>query len=738
MPNFLTKLFGNASEKAASNDGWVSYFGAGSGGGLAARITDRSLMDADKNWVYVSVDRIAASLSEVPYKLMKYNKQGDDEEVIDHAVLDFLEDPHPLFTGTELLYHTIAHLELTGNAYWLFEEGQRNPKQMMLLLPEYTKAIMDKAMMSIKGYNYRIGSFNENYDVDQILHVRYPNPRNLLKGRGTLAQIAEWVDVDSYATEFNRKFFINGGSPGGTLETEATDKKALELIKTAWEMKYRGASNAHRVSVLPKGTKYNEPKNTQKDMEFNQSLITTRNNILAAFGVPKSVVGISETGDSRSDAEAAHYAFMFFTIKPKLKRMERFINKRLLPMFDGTEQMYIKFDDPVPENKTFELDEKKAAGGGKAWMTVNEIRAEDGLPPLEGGDELDKTPSTVPVEPTKAIKRAPYRRLVAAKKTADAKEDTSTEISSKVAAALFASTKRTQVDIDEEKHKTFVDRTEKKVDKLADNFKDHDRKIKQQILTDIEDVQDPQDLKTYTKAIGDKYVDRKEAIAAIIEFTDPIFQELVKTEGAIRYNEIEGATGNFDAQNPSIQKYIKRSMKLMAESYTDTTLKILSDKLSEAISAGDSMVEIRNTVAEVFDFTEKYRARTVAHTETFRVANAAGREAFKQSGVVETVKWHTAEDERVCEFCGPMNGKIVGVDDAFFKKGDRFVGADGGVLELTYDDTYDPPLHVNCRCFTLPETIDIGEASAEDLGVAKAFDDDFVAELTDILKDHED
>lgn len=36
--------------------------------------------------------------------------------------------------------------------------------------------------------------------------------------------------------------------------------------------------------------------------------------------------------------------------------------------------------------------------------------------------------------------------------------------------------------------------------------------------------------------------------------------------------------------------------------------------------------------------------------------------AFNDSGVKE-VKWHTREDERVCEECGPMDGKIYPIDD---------------------------------------------------------------------------
>jgi len=87
-------------------------------------------------------------------------------------------------------------------------------------------------------------------------------------------------------------------------------------------------------------------------------------------------------------------------------------------------------------------------------------------------------------------------------------------------------------------------------------------------------------------------------------------------------------------------------------------------------------------VASVFDLTEKYRAERVARTTVFATANDAAREAYIQSGVVKTVVWHTAEDELVCPECGPYDGKEIDVNDSFG------------------NDLVDPPLHVNCRCFT--------------------------------------
>src|SRR5690606_2483423 len=62
-------------------------------------------------------------------------------------------------------------------------------------------------------------------------------------------------------------------------------------------------------------------------------------------------------------------------------------------------------------------------------------------------------------------------------------------------------------------------------------------------------------------------------------------------------------------------------------------------------------------------------------------------------------KWVTADDERVCETCGPLHGVEI-------QLGDRFTSDAGR--------TWSPPLHVNCRC-TVELVVDLTEKSKDSL-----------------------
>lgn len=80
------------------------------------------------------------------------------------------------------------------------------------------------------------------------------------------------------------------------------------------------------------------------------------------------------------------------------------------------------------------------------------------------------------------------------------------------------------------------------------------------------------------------------------------------------------------------------------------------------------------------------RAESIAVTETTRAYAQgqiiAGKQLKADYPDVEVVKiWHTNNDDRVCELCGPLNDQEVPLGDNFS------------------DGTNEPPRHVNCRCW---------------------------------------
>lgn len=105
----------------------------------------------------------------------------------------------------------------------------------------------------------------------------------------------------------------------------------------------------------------------------------------------------------------------------------------------------------------------------------------------------------------------------------------------------------------------------------------------------------------------------------------------------------------------------------------DKLLKSLNSVIINGIASGQSINNMAASLKNAMG-VGAYDALRLARTETMNILNNGQLTSFKNAGYSKII-WLTAEDEKVCEECGPMDGKSFNIDE-----------------------TPDCPLHPNCRC----------------------------------------
>jgi SPP1 gp7 family putative phage head morphogenesis protein len=166
----------------------------------------------------------------------------------------------------------------------------------------------------------------------------------------------------------------------------------------------------------------------------------------------------------------------------------------------------------------------------------------------------------------------------------------------------------------------------------------------------------------------------------------------------------------FDPYSEAVQKYHEARTTKIAADVNDETEKQLRATLTEGINAGETTYELAARVQTVMGIASTTRADTITRTEVARAQSAADIFAWDQSGVVEAKEWFTAKSERTCAFCADMHGKIIGLEENYFDKGDVQVVETTNrkgekikqVMHHDYDDVAGPPSHPRCRCSLLP------------------------------------
>ncbi|WP_228995428.1 phage portal protein, partial [Streptomyces sp. DH8] len=101
-------------------------------------------------------------------------------------------------------------------------------------------------------------------------------------------------------------------------------------------------------------------------------------------GVPPHMIGDVERSTSwGSGIEQQSLGYVIYSLMPWLTRMER-TAQRLL----GDPSLYMKFNpDALLRGDTTQRFTAYAQARQWGWMSVNDIRAKEDEPPIEGGDE---------------------------------------------------------------------------------------------------------------------------------------------------------------------------------------------------------------------------------------------------------------------------------------------------------------------------------------------------------------
>ena len=143
-----------------------------------------------------------------------------------------------------------------------------------------------------------------------------------------------------------------------------------------------------------------------------------------------------------------------------------------------------------------------------------------------------------------------------------------------------------------------------------------------------------------------------------------------------------------------LQRQAKQSLR--------TSLRSL---MGDGLERGETIRELSGRVQDWarrngdIDRQVKWRATTVARTESTRALNEGQIEAWKEAGVTR-MSWRKAPNP--CEFCDMMSRKAIGIEQPFFGQGDTLKSKTGRILKFDYSAIKSPPLHPNCRCTLLP------------------------------------
>lgn len=362
------------------------------------------------------VSLLAESVAQLPLELYRRQPDGGRQAATDHPLYDILKH-QPNGWQTPFEYRECGQMAagLRGNAYSYIERDGRG--RIKALYP------LDPGKMTVlKGEDlqpyYQIGT-GEAMPQRMIHHVRWVSLDNYV-GLSPIALHANSVGYTLALTEYSAKSFLNGTALSGVLERPhespaIKDQKVIDSITSDWQDRFGGAGNKGKVAFLQEGMTFRPLTMSNVDAELISALKLSDSDIARIYKMPLPMVGSME-GATYNNVENLQIQFVIYTLMPWLRRHEQAMQRDFLNSSERN-GLYIEFNIGGLLRGNQEARYKAYAVGRQwGWLSINDIRRLENLPPVKGGDVYLQPLNMVDAADPNAVKftKEPDTKAVAA------------------------------------------------------------------------------------------------------------------------------------------------------------------------------------------------------------------------------------------------------------------------------------------------------------------------------------
>ncbi len=336
--------------------------------------------------VYRCVSLLSSLVAGLPLKVYRYS---DKSEVLVRA----LQRPAQS-TGTtpyELMETIMGHLLLWGNAYVhkvrngagaIAELRPIHPSRVrtQITAPDADADVAATKIFLIADKNGAEHPFT-NRDIMHIPGLSFDG----IEGLSPIGYMRRAIGIGQAADKLASRFYANGTQTSGILTTDRIlQQDQADMLKARWREKVAGINNAHDAVVLDAGTKFTPLTMPPDEAQFLQTRRWQTIEIARAFGIPPHLVGDVEKSTSwGTGIEQQNIGFVAYTVSNWSKRLEaRITNEVVEPQTQYAEFLM----DGLLRSDTAARYASYATAIQWGWLTRNEARVKENLPPLDGLD----------------------------------------------------------------------------------------------------------------------------------------------------------------------------------------------------------------------------------------------------------------------------------------------------------------------------------------------------------------
>lgn len=365
-------------------------------GAAGVAVTEQTAMQCSA--VYACVSLIGGAISSMP--LPVYKRTPDGRERVDHDVWWLLnEQPSNGYSAAVFWESMLGSLLLNGDAF--AKIIRHSPMSNKIIGFEWIHASRVTVRRVGKDLSYTVQPnllFTSDAKMETIpavdmIHVAGPG-FNGLRGMSQIRYVLRHAaGIALAAGQYSEDFFKNGARPDFAIELDGKPTpEQQEMMRKSWEDRYQGTGRAHLPALLTSGAKVHELTMNAEDTQLLATRQFQIEDICRIFGTPPFMVGHTQNTSSwGTGVEQMGIGFVKYTLARHLTKIEQELNRKIWP---NSLAYMVEFNtaglergDFASRNTGYRIAIGRA--GEPGWMTPNEVRRLDNMPPIDGGDILN-------------------------------------------------------------------------------------------------------------------------------------------------------------------------------------------------------------------------------------------------------------------------------------------------------------------------------------------------------------
>lgn len=308
-----------------------------------------------------------------------YREWGDKPVTRIDPTPPLLDQPAPPETRINTFSSWALDLLWNGNAIGIIADrnDQGYPTAVnpvpsdMVQVRRVTKG-MD-SVLPIGEIEYSFGTL-KNLSPYDVIHIKGPHAPGELRGMGVLESHLTTLNL---AHEQNRqaRSLSQHGVPTGMLKSQNPDLTQAEAtaLKTAWLASQRDRT----VAVINASTDFVPLSWNPEELQLVEARKFTLHELGLIFGIPLSFLGVEQSSRTYTNVEQEAVNLLKFTLNGHLVRFEQALSQH----FPSSTRVKANTDGLL-RSDTISRYQAHEIALRNGWLTVDEIRALEDLPPI--------------------------------------------------------------------------------------------------------------------------------------------------------------------------------------------------------------------------------------------------------------------------------------------------------------------------------------------------------------------